>query len=141
MSDENTLSHDSQGLDLDSQPASPLKRIHSPEKQESAKRHQQDPKLSAESRFEVAKEMFRQAGGQQLHITLDDLIEADASSQALEAAYSPFFKGLAVAIIGRDDIPVPPAYPYAGHFLAGDPAFQNYNVHVTNGLIESLIDY
>ncbi|KAG6874349.1 hypothetical protein C0992_007860, partial [Termitomyces sp. T32_za158] len=86
-----------------------MSSIHSPEQQESATRDQQAPVQSVESRFEVAKEMFRQAGEQQLHTTLHSLIAAKASSRVLEAAYSPFFKELALAIIDKDDIPIPPA--------------------------------
>ncbi|KAG6875068.1 hypothetical protein C0992_005323, partial [Termitomyces sp. T32_za158] len=138
MSGEHTHSHDSKGQALDSQAVVPLKRNRSSEQEESDKRHQQDPKRSAESRFKVAREMFRQAGEQQLHITLDDLIEANASSQALEAAYSPFFKGLARAIVDRDDIPVPPGKLYAEYFLAGDP---NLRARKAERAINNIIDY
>ncbi|KAG6880771.1 hypothetical protein C0995_004489, partial [Termitomyces sp. Mi166 len=38
---------------------------------------------------------------------LSSLIRSKASSQDLQACYSPFFKELARIVIGRDDIPVP----------------------------------
>ncbi|KAG6893322.1 hypothetical protein C0992_010497, partial [Termitomyces sp. T32_za158] len=138
MSGEHTHSYDSQGSSLDSQPASPLKRIRSSEQEGSAKRQQQDPNLPAESLFEVAKKMFRQASEQQLHTKLYSLMRAKASPQELEAAYSPFFKELARAIAGRDDIPVPPARPFVGSFVAGDPALEEL---LANPRIEEVVKY
>ncbi|KAG6892614.1 hypothetical protein C0992_013218, partial [Termitomyces sp. T32_za158] len=138
MSGEHTHSHDSQGSALDSQAVVPLKRNCSSEQEESAKRHQQDPKRSAESRLEVAKEMFRQAGGQQLHTIVDRLLNENAPSKVIEAAYSPFFKKLALAIVARDDIPIPPAAKYAGHFLASDPTLRESAIKF---FIRSVIDY
>ncbi|KAG6893685.1 hypothetical protein C0992_009005, partial [Termitomyces sp. T32_za158] len=137
MSGKHTRSH-AQGSALDSQAMVPSKRTRSSEQEESAKRHQQDPNMSAESQFKVAKEISSQAGEQQLHTIVDRLINEDAPSKVIEAAYSPFFKKLAVAIIGRDDIPVPPAGLYAIHICSSCHPEQESMAKMS---IRTVIDY
>ncbi|KAG6892868.1 hypothetical protein C0993_002677, partial [Termitomyces sp. T159_Od127] len=112
------------------------KRRLSLEDQGSAKRRNQG--FDSQAAFEVAQQMFRRAGEQQLHITLGSLLRARAPSEQLEAAYSPFFKELALAIVGRNDIPVPPAIEYAVHFrLPCDPAQED----MSGTSVERIIHY
>ncbi|KAG6886188.1 hypothetical protein C0993_000706, partial [Termitomyces sp. T159_Od127] len=67
-------------------------------------------------------------------MALDNLMGVDAPPEELEAAYSPFFHELALKIIGRNDIPIPPAALYVLHFQRVI-AFANewIDLHIASG--------
>ncbi|KNZ71504.1 hypothetical protein J132_09412 [Termitomyces sp. J132] len=93
------------------------KRLRSSEPQGSVKRPNQEQDPQPVSQLEKAQELFREARESKLYNKLLDLIRRRASPQESQACYSSIFKELALIIIGRDDIPVPPSASHLWTFL------------------------
>ncbi|KAG6893993.1 hypothetical protein C0995_015397 [Termitomyces sp. Mi166 len=72
---------------------------------------------------------------------LSSLIRSKASSQDLQACYSPFFKELARIVIGRDDIPVPSTLDDARRIRRLWSPYSSVDVEGEEDDIEELTDY
>ncbi|KAG6893195.1 hypothetical protein C0992_010927, partial [Termitomyces sp. T32_za158] len=95
------------------------------------------------SHLKAAETVFNQAGKNQTHSVLDALSTANAPPEEVEAVYAPLFKSLSTAIVGRDDIPLPPGRSYSLHFrYLCDPSSATLLGHdMVQMLMKSVIRY